>query len=308
MFERLMIAYQMSMRFDVRSPMLHLVGPAGSGKSSTIEELARLLGVNLHIINVSRLSPLEIEGVQMPHGAGEEMVLKMLPARYWTRMQEGDIVLFDEFLRGFPEVYNALLDIFTSRKAGEFELPKVFIVGASNSVTTYDDALKDRLVHMPVADPRKSASERKTIAEILVKEIGLLPAIVKSQEMDDLIHNWVLPAFDVLDTFDGSGQKAVPTANWYSVRNLIGQAQMRYIKCPGLTDLIQVNNLLAMSDGKPQYVVLIDGRDTPVGYADMAAKLEGNPKLTDIQARNIEAGLELTALQRAKEEEVDDSV
>jgi MoxR-like ATPase len=142
--------YAMSMAYDVRSPMLHLVGPPGCGKSSVVEELAELLGVGLHTINVSRLSPLDVEGVQMPHTTGDVMALRMLPATYWTRMKEGDILLMDEFLRGFPEVYNALLDIFTSRKVGSLTLPKVFIIGASNTTVVYDQALEDRLIHIPV--------------------------------------------------------------------------------------------------------------------------------------------------------------
>ena len=81
------------------------MGPPGCGKSTYVEQLADLVGKELHIINVSRLSPLDVEGVlQMPHGAGEDMVLKMLPATFWTSLHEGDILLMDEFLRGFPEV------------------------------------------------------------------------------------------------------------------------------------------------------------------------------------------------------------
>lgn len=80
MLEKLMRLYVMSMAYDVRSPMPHLVGPPGCGKSTSVEQLAELLNVQLHIINVSRLSPLEIEGVQMPRGTDDEQQLHMLPA------------------------------------------------------------------------------------------------------------------------------------------------------------------------------------------------------------------------------------
>lgn len=302
MLDKLLIHYSMSMLFDVRSPMLHMVGPAGSGKSTVVQQLADLLGVRLHILNVSRLSPLEVEGVQMPDGKGDEMMLKMLPARYWTRLQEGDIVLMDEFLRGFPEVYNALLDIFTSRRVGAYVLPKVFIIGASNSVVTYDAALEDRLLHMPVADPRKSKSERDRLAQILVDAIGLMPDMATSQEMEDLLHNAVLPGFDILDSFKKSGTKVVADREFVSVRNLIGQVQMKYVQTQGLKDLISINNTRAMQQGKAQYVVLLKGDDAPVGYDQQAARMLGNPKLTEVQDRNITANLQLIELVRARKE------
>ena len=187
MLTKLMRLYVMSMAYDVRSPMPHLVGPPGCGKSTSVEQLAELLGVQLHIINVSRLSPLEIEGVQMPHGSDDEMALRMLPATFWTSLKEGDILLMDEFLRGFPEVYNGLLDIFTSRRVGAFVLPKVFIIGASNSVVAYDQALEDRLLHLPVTDPRKSKTELQNLADIMTSALGLLPAMAKDPCMVDLL-------------------------------------------------------------------------------------------------------------------------
>jgi len=187
MLETLLKLYTAYMAFDVRSPLPHLIGPPGCGKSTTVELLARMVKVNLHIINVSRLSPLETEGVQMPHGTGEEMVLKMLPATFWTALKEGDVLLLDEFLRGFPEVYNALLDILTSRRAGAYHLPKVFIVGASNTAIAYDKALEDRLLHIKVDDPRTNKKAKQKMADIIVDELGLLPDMAKSQEMQDLL-------------------------------------------------------------------------------------------------------------------------
>jgi MoxR-like ATPase len=210
MSDKVIRLYSMAMAYDVRSPMPHLVGPPGCGKSSVIEELADLLGVELHIINVSRLSPLDVEGVQMPHGSGEDMVLRMLPATFWTSLKEGDILLMDEFLRGFPEVYNALLDIFTSRRVGAYRLPRVFIIGASNSTVSYDGALEDRLLHLPVADPRRSKTERERMAKIIVDALGLLPEMAQSSEMEQLLREEVLPMYDILDSFSAKkGRKVV---------------------------------------------------------------------------------------------------
>ena len=66
MLEKVLKLYTAAMLGDVRSPTPHLFGPPGSGKSSVVEQAAEMLGVTLHTINVSRISPLELEGVQMP--------------------------------------------------------------------------------------------------------------------------------------------------------------------------------------------------------------------------------------------------
>jgi len=304
MLEKLMRLYVMAMAYDVRSPMPHLVGPPGCGKSTYVEQLADLLGVQLHIINVSRLSPLEIEGVQMPHGTGEDMVLRMLPATFWTSLREGDILLMDEFLRGFPEVYNGLLDIFTSRRVGAFRLPQVFIVGASNSVVAYDQALEDRLLHITVADPRSSKGERDRIANLLVNELGLLPSMVGSDEMNHLLDTEVLPLYGLLDSFKKKGTKAGPSAEGSSVRNLIGQAQLRMVVSPALKELIEMNNVTAMSTGKVQFVLLLNvgPKSLPAGYTSKAMQLRGNPRLTPVQARNLEGNLQLIDLANAQRE------
>lgn len=296
--------YVMAMAYDVRSPMPHLFGPPGCGKSTVVEQLAALLGVNLHIINVSRLSPLEVEGVQMPHGEGEEMVLRMLPATFWKQLQEGDILLMDEFLRGFPEVYNALLDIFTSRRAGAFELPKVFIIGASNSTVSYDKALEDRLLHVTVPDPRKSKKVKKELGEMAVTALGLLPEMAQSTEMQSLLDTEVLPMYEILDQVKGKASSSPASIKGSSLRNLIGQAQLREISSVHLTELLSMNNIRAMREGKPQFVLLPDGKAkaVPKGYTDAATKLKGNPRLTEIQARNLDLNLQLIEMESIRNE------
>jgi hypothetical protein len=304
MIEQLMCLYTMSMAYDVRSPMPHIVGPPGCGKSTSVEQLADLLGVNLHIINVSRLSPLEIEGVQMPHGTDDEMRLRMLPATFWTQLKEGDILLFDEFLRGFPEVYNGLLDIFTSRRAGAFHLPKVFIIGASNSVIAYDPALDDRLLHLPVRDPRKSRTERNNLAKIMVDALGLLPDMATDVDMEELLNTTVLPMYDILDSFTKKGVKVGgKQGDGQSLRKLIGQTQLRMVKTSALRSMIERNNQLSMAANKPQFVLLIDGKNPPANYIKAAEALVGNPRLTPVQALNLSMNLELIALAAAESEE-----
>lgn len=306
MLETIMRLYVMAMANDVRSPLPHLVGPPGCGKSTVVEQLASLLDVNLHIINVSRLSPLDVEGVQMPHGKDEDMVLRMLPATFWTSLKDGDILLLDEFLRGFPEVYNALLDILTGRRAGAYRLPKVFIIGASNSIVAYDKALEDRLLHLPVPDPRNNKKEKANQAKLLVDALGLLPEMAKSAEMQTLLDQEVLPMYELLDSFKrGASNSAPAQLKGRSVRNLIGQALLREVQCDALAELISMNNNTASRAGKYQYVFLLDGKAKQSwfdSWLKAAHQLRGNDRLTEIQAKNLELNLQLVELESIRKE------
>ena len=312
MLETIMKLYVMAMANDVRSPLPHLFGPPGCGKSTAVEQLAELVGVNLHIINVARISPLDLEGVQMPQGEGEEMKLRLLHATFWTQLKDGDILLLDEFLRGFPEVYNGLLDILTSRQVGGFKLPKVFIIGASNSTVSYDKALEDRLLHLPVPDPRKSKRAKTAQAELLVNALGLLPEMTTSYEMQSLLDTEVLPMYDILDQIKGRGSSAPAVLKGTSVRNLIGQAQLRHVSSAGLKDLVDTNNAKAMAAGKPQFVLLLSGKNPPPAYLGQAQKLKGNPKLTPLQASNLALNLQLLELESIRshnpKEDEDDNI
>lgn len=305
MLAKILRLYKASMTGDVRSPLVHIVGPPGCGKSTSVEQAANLLGVNLHIINVSRMSPLDIEGVQMP--TADHAKLLLLTATWWTDLEEGDIVLFDEFLRGFPEVYNGLLDILTSRRVGAFHLPKVFFIAASNSVATYDKALEDRLLHLMVEDPRKNKGEKAHMAKLLVEGIGLHPDMAepKNFAMEQLLESEVLPMFALLDAFKGKATVGgTKSFEGHSVRNLIGQARLRQIESAALKELIEASNRHAESRGQWQFIVLPDGARPHPNYVVQAKKLLGNPRLTEIQAQNLEINLELIELEAALKEEV----
>lgn len=308
MFETIMRLYVMAMAYDVRSPLPHLFGPPGCGKSTVVSKLGEMLGVNVHTINVSRISPLELEGVQMPETIEHDMKLRLLHSPMWTRLKPGDIVLWDEFLRGFPEVYNGLLDIMTARAVAGFELPKVFMIGASNSTVAYDKALEDRLLHIPVPDIRKSKKAWNEQANHLVSALGLHPEMVQSMEMRDLINGSVAPMYEMLDMLNGMSPGAL---KGQSIRNLIGQAQLRQVDNVNLQSLISMNNARAMQETKLQYVFLLDGKvnSVPGGYETKAKALVGNPKLTPIQARNLDLNLQLIEMERVryqKEGDVDD--
>lgn len=306
MLEKILKLYTMAIAGDVRSPMPHLIGPPGCGKSTVAKQAADILGVNLHTINVSRMSPLEIEGVQMPEAHGDEgqLKLRLLHSTLWTQLQEGDIILFDEFLRGFPEVYNALLDIFTSREVVGLKIPNVFIMGASNSAVAYDGALEDRLLHLPVTDPRTHKGERQRLAQLIIDELGLLPSMVKSPEIEEVLNVEVLPMFNVLDSFKGKGTQLGSTmATGQSLRKLIGMAKLREVQSHTLESLISMNNARAMTENKAQFVLLLHGKQVPHSYETAARRLVGNDKLTELQALNLNLNLQLIELEELRSQD-----
>ena len=294
MLKKLLHLYTTAMTHDVRSPMPHLVGPPGTGKSTVVQQAADLLGVQLHIINVNRLSPLEIEGLQMP--VDNNTRIHMIPAVFWSRLNEGDIVLFDEYLRGFPEVQDALLDVLTSRRVGAFVLPKVFFVGASNSIIAYDKALEDRLLHIPVQDLRTSPADLKEAKERFVEDAGLHPDMVNSFEINDLFSTEVLPTYAMLDAFKNRKTMAVSDLQGHSTRNLLGQVLLRYSISPTLAELIQANNRVAMNKKQYQYLVLMHGDPVQPTVRENLERLSKVSGLTPVQQRNLGLNLQLVEL------------
>lgn len=277
----------------VTTPVPHLFGPPGCGKSTFVEQAAKMLGVNLHQINVSRISPLELEGVQMP----TEGKLELLLATYWNNLKDGDILFLDEFLRGFPEVYNGLLDILTSRTVGGHELPDVFIIAASNSTTAYDPALTDRLLHLYVPNPRTNKAEDMRIRSSIVNALGLMPSMATAMSMDALMSEHILPMYQMLDAAKGGNVGKASNTQDMSPRNLIGQGQLRECTSGDLYALLEYNNALAMRQGKPQFVRIAyyKNRITPVDptYVEKMVPLLSSEKLTPAQRIQAQVNINL---------------
>ena len=293
MLPQILRLYTASRAEQVRTPIVHLFGPPGCGKSTFVEQAAKMLGVNLHQINVSRISPLELEGVQMP----TEGKLELLLATYWNNLKDGDILFLDEFLRGFPEVYNGLLDILTSRTVGGHELPDVFIIAASNSTTAYDPALTDRLLHLYVPDPRTSKAEDMRIRSSIINALGLLPSMATAMSMDALMSEHILPMYKMLDAAKGNNVGSTSSSQDMSPRNLIGQGQLRECTSGDLYALLESNNAAAMRQGKPQFVRIAyyKNRITPVDptYVEKMVPLLSSDKLTPAQRIQAQVNINL---------------
>lgn len=308
MFETILKLYCMYMATGVTSPLPHLFGPPGCGKSTVVQQLADHVGKKCHVLNVARLSPLEVEGMQMPvtEEVNEETQQKLIQliATYWSQLNEGDILLLDEFLRGFPEVYNGLLDIITSRIVAWYKLPRVFIIAASNSTVAYDKALEDRLLHIKVPNPQTSKQAKQHLADQLVNNLGLLPEMRDSYEMTTLLDTQVLPMFDILKELGNNRSSSPATLRGCSIRNLIGQATLRHVDSSDLAELLKQNNNKAVRDGKWQYVFLVDGKEAAnyPAYTERAQALPAD-RLTEIQRINRDLNLQLIEMEQIRNEQ-----
>lgn len=291
MLEKILRLYVCAMAGEVRSPMPHLFGPPGAGKSSVVQEAANLLGVQLRIINLARVSPLEVEGIQMPNAKTKDVDQYL--SSYWAGLNDGDIVMFDEFLRAFPETYNGTLDIMTSGQVGRHKLPNLFMIGASNSTVAYDAALEDRLLHIDVPDIRRDKAAEKEVRERFVRELGLMPEMANSAEMDALLASEVFPTYGILDQ-RGRATSAQPMKG-KSLRHLKGQALLREFDSPTLKALIEMNNMRVSATEEYKYMFLMSGQSVAPKYAAMAEGLSKNQKLDPILRRNAEVNYQLIA-------------
>ena len=317
LINQLMMAYAINQNAPVTGVVPHIIGPAGAGKSSTIYELGKLTGSEVHTINVARINPMELEGIEMPHTDTTKRELMLLHSARWKRMKDGDIVFLEEFMRGFPEVYNALLDIITAREVAGLKLPKLFFVAASNSDNVYDPALEDRLIHIPVADPRRNSTAHRELTNRFLVELGL-PANLDSlnstwtslwNTASELLRTVTLPMFDVIDTFGPSGSKATRAGSktahsGLSIRHLTGAINSRMLPpmSPHLRDLktfVAHVNQAAIALSMPQYLILLP--EHKFNNPSVEAFIEARPQLmktefTEATTRNIEANTEVLAI------------
>ena len=307
---KLLKMYVMYMNTGMTAIVPHMFGPPGCGKSTIAQQLADLVGKKLHTVNVSRISPLELEGNDVLNETRDK--LHLILARMWADLNDGDVLLLDEFLRGFPEVYNGLLDIITSRQVAGHTLPKVFIIAASNSTVAYDKALEDRLLHLPMPDPRTSFAEDKRLRKLFVETLGLNPNMVENYDTINMMKQVVHPSFNIMYQL-GKKKQAISTSyddeeSSRSLRHLIGQATLREVHCEQLNTVIETNNQMCLTQGKPQYMLLLHGSGQiadnyrkKLDTMEKAAAIRG--KLTEIQLLNYQLNRQLIEMEEAMKQD-----
>ena len=123
--------------------------------------------------------------------------------------------------------------------------------------------------------------------------------------MNRLMENIVLPTYDMLDVFVGTGGAQAKSNYAFAVRprslrHLIGQVKLRLLQTNLLKELIETNNMISMRSRKPQYVILTDAK-APVGYeSEIKVLLESSSQLSPIQELNARINLNLITAEAMK--------
>ena len=115
--------------------VLCLMGAPGIGKTEAIERFAREHGRKVVHIIASQILPNEVSGMTMPNQ--EAHTMDVFDHVRLGHMEDGDILFFDELLKGQTQVLNACLTLIQERRmmSGK-KLPDILIVAAANPLAT----------------------------------------------------------------------------------------------------------------------------------------------------------------------------
>lgn len=128
------------------------VGPPGIAKSAIMQDWSKKNGYGfIDIRTALREAPDLIGFPRIETLNGRERVLYATPIFWPAPGEKKTVVCFDEVNRGNTSVLNAIMQILTDRKIGDFELSEDAIICAAinpedeqNDVNMMDSALKDR--------------------------------------------------------------------------------------------------------------------------------------------------------------------
>ena len=115
--------------------VLCLLGKPGIGKTEAVERFARDHNRNVVHIITSQILPSEVSGMTMPNQ--ETRSMDVFDHYRLSHMKDGDILFFDELLKGQQQVLNACLTLIQERRLmSGTELPDVLIIAAANPLAS----------------------------------------------------------------------------------------------------------------------------------------------------------------------------
>ena len=115
--------------------VLCLLGKPGIGKTEAVEKFARDHNRNVVHIITSQILPSEVSGMTMPNQETHSM--DVFDHYRLSHMKDGDILFFDELLKGQQQVLNACLTLIQERRLmSGTKLPDVLIIAAANPLAS----------------------------------------------------------------------------------------------------------------------------------------------------------------------------
>ena len=115
--------------------VLCLLGKPGIGKTEAVERFAKDHGRKVVHIIASQILPSEVSGMTMPNQ--ETRSMDVFDHYRLSHMEDGDILFFDELLKGQQQVLNACLTLIQERRLmSGAKLPDVLVIAAANPLAT----------------------------------------------------------------------------------------------------------------------------------------------------------------------------
>ena len=115
--------------------VLCLLGKPGIGKTEAVERFAKDHGRKVVHIIASQILPSEVSGMTMPNQ--ETRSMDVFDHYRLSHMEDGDILFFDELLKGQQQVLNACLTLIQERRLmSGTKLPDVLVIAAANPLAT----------------------------------------------------------------------------------------------------------------------------------------------------------------------------
>lgn len=115
--------------------VLCLLGKPGIGKTEAVERFAKDHGRDVVHIIASQILPSEVSGMTMPNQDTHSM--DIFDHYRLSHMKDGDILFFDELLKGQQQVLNACLTLIQERRLmSGTKLPDVLVIAAANPLAT----------------------------------------------------------------------------------------------------------------------------------------------------------------------------
>ena len=115
--------------------VLCLLGKPGIGKTEAVERFAKDHGRKVVHIIASQILPSEVSGMTMPNQETKSM--DIFDHYRLSHMEDGDILFFDELLKGQQQVLNACLTLIQERRLmSGTKLPDVLVIAAANPLAT----------------------------------------------------------------------------------------------------------------------------------------------------------------------------
>lgn len=142
------------------------VGPPGIAKSVQVQSWAKANAYRLIDIRTALREAQDLLGFPVVETIEDIKRLTFATPNFWPSGNEKAVIFFDEVNRGNTSVLNAIMQILTDRKIGEFEISPNAIICAAinpedehNDVNVMDSALKDRFEFFSVEYDKKEHLE-----------------------------------------------------------------------------------------------------------------------------------------------------